>query len=275
MSAEGGCPCSLWDSTVDAGATRRRTTDRRSRRAPASPATSTARSPRCGSTRARRTPVRTPATSGRRRRHAPRHGHVHERDGIRAGSRPRSTRPCTITAGHAVHRVVASRRTGYYAYTGGYFNGSGHDIAPLARAAGHARARPTASTTTARSGFPTSSFNGSNYWVDVVFETGPDTTAPIVTTRSPSSGATNVSRSTQVRATVRRSARPGLGRRIDVRAAGRRARHSCPRPSPTTRGTALGRLDARRAARAVDDVHRDCARRRRRHHRRAQQPARR
>ncbi|MDQ4024320.1 MAG: DUF4082 domain-containing protein, partial [Actinomycetota bacterium] len=46
------------------------------------------------------------------------------------------------------------------------------------------------------SAFPTSTYNASNYWVDVVLETGStsgtDTTAPTVTSVSPSDGATGV-----------------------------------------------------------------------------------
>jgi hypothetical protein len=53
------------------------------------------------------------------------------------------------------------------------------------------------------SGFPSQSFNATNYWVDVVFTTttGPDTTAPTVTARSPALGATSVATSAAVTAT--------------------------------------------------------------------------
>jgi Domain of unknown function (DUF4082)/Bacterial Ig-like domain/Bacterial Ig domain len=53
------------------------------------------------------------------------------------------------------------------------------------------------------SGFPSQTFNATNYWVDVVFTTttGPDTTAPTVTARSPAVGATSVSTSATVTAT--------------------------------------------------------------------------
>lgn len=49
-------------------------------------------------------------------------------------------------------------------------------------------------------GFPSSTWQASNYWVDVVFETGEDTTAPTVVTRSPVDGATNVSTGSTVSA---------------------------------------------------------------------------
>jgi Domain of unknown function (DUF4082)/Bacterial Ig-like domain/Bacterial Ig domain len=53
------------------------------------------------------------------------------------------------------------------------------------------------------SSFPSQSFNATNYWVDVVFTTttGPDTSAPTVTARSPAIGATSVSTSATVTAT--------------------------------------------------------------------------
>ena len=49
--------------------------------------------------------------------------------------------------------------------------------------------------------FPASTWRSENYWVDVVFETGVDTTAPQITSVSPGRGATNVAASDNVRAT--------------------------------------------------------------------------
>ncbi|MBB3045283.1 N,N-dimethylformamidase beta subunit family domain-containing protein [Nocardioides soli] len=40
--------------------------------------------------------------------------------------------------------------------------------------------------------FPTGTYNSENYWVDVVFDNGPDTTKPTVTGRTPANGATGV-----------------------------------------------------------------------------------
>jgi hypothetical protein len=54
---------------------------------------------------------------------------------------------------------------------------------------------------TATSAFPISTFQSSNYWVDVVFATNADNTAPTVLSASPLSGATGVSISTTVTAT--------------------------------------------------------------------------
>jgi Domain of unknown function (DUF4082)/Bacterial Ig-like domain/Bacterial Ig domain len=50
--------------------------------------------------------------------------------------------------------------------------------------------------------FPTSSYNSENYWVDVVFDNGPDTTKPTVTGRTPAAGATNVATTTAPTATL-------------------------------------------------------------------------
>lgn len=50
-------------------------------------------------------------------------------------------------------------------------------------------------------GFPSSTWQASNYWVDVVFESGADTTPPTVVNRSPASGATNVAVGTTVSVT--------------------------------------------------------------------------
>ena len=55
--------------------------------------------------------------------------------------------------------------------------------------------------TSTPSTFPDQSFNSENYWVDVVFEDGPDTTKPTVTARTPAPGATAVSVGANVTAT--------------------------------------------------------------------------
>jgi hypothetical protein len=55
----------------------------------------------------------------------------------------------------------------------------------------------------ASSTFPNQSWNSSNYWVDVTFATdiGPDTTPPMVTAQSPTSGATGIATNTTITAT--------------------------------------------------------------------------
>jgi methionine-rich copper-binding protein CopC len=58
-------------------------------------------------------------------------------------------------------------------------------------------------------GFPTLSYNASNYWVDVVFDTGADTTPPTVTARTPASGATGVPVGTTVTATFSEAIQTG------------------------------------------------------------------
>ncbi len=51
------------------------------------------------------------------------------------------------------------------------------------------------------SAYPSQTFQGSNYWVDLVFVTGADTTPPIITTTSPATNASGVAVSANVTAT--------------------------------------------------------------------------
>jgi hypothetical protein len=108
--------------------------------------------------------------------------------------------PVAITAGTT---YVASyfAPSGGYAYDAGYFTNSGKDSPPL-----HALANSVSPNGvfaySARSSFPSSSGNGTNYWVDVAFKnTGSDTSAPVVTSTAPASGATGVAVSTAPAAT--------------------------------------------------------------------------
>jgi hypothetical protein len=55
--------------------------------------------------------------------------------------------------------------------------------------------------TSTPSTFPDQTYNSENYWVDVVFEDGPDTTKPTVTARTPAPGATGVGVGADVTAT--------------------------------------------------------------------------
>ena len=55
--------------------------------------------------------------------------------------------------------------------------------------------------TTTPSTFPDQTYNSENYWVDVVFEDGPDATKPTVTARTPAPGATGVGVGANVTAT--------------------------------------------------------------------------
>jgi hypothetical protein len=108
--------------------------------------------------------------------------------------------PVAITAGTT---YVASYHTnvGYYSQTSGQFNGQGVDNAPL-----HAPASVSGAGNGlylyGSSGFPTSTYAASNYWVDVVFNTGPDTTPPTVVSTSPAQGATGVPVTSSITATM-------------------------------------------------------------------------
>ncbi|MEA5502813.1 DUF4082 domain-containing protein [Halotia wernerae UHCC 0503] len=109
--------------------------------------------------------------------------------------------PVAITA-NTTYVASYHTETGNYAADGGFFASSGVDNPPL-----HAlRDGVSGGNGVYKYGatsFPNNTFQSSNYWVDVVFasSTGPDTTPPTVTTKSPNSGATGVSTGTSVTAT--------------------------------------------------------------------------
>ncbi|MGZ5398988.1 MAG: DUF4082 domain-containing protein [Nocardioides sp.] len=104
--------------------------------------------------------------------------------------------PLSIQAG-TTYIASYSVPVGFYAAEANYFTAGDHTSGPLTA---------PQSTSTARNGiysgtpgsFPTESFNDTNYFVDVTFQTGPDTTSPTVTSRSPAAGATGVATSTTV-----------------------------------------------------------------------------
>lgn len=58
-------------------------------------------------------------------------------------------------------------------------------------------------------GFPTTGYRASNYWVDPVFTTDTDTTAPTVTSRQPAVNATGVATTGAVTATFSEAIQPG------------------------------------------------------------------
>ena len=98
---------------------------------------------------------------------------------------------------------------GWFAYDGGYFSGSGVDSPPLHAPAAGASAEWRVPLHRER--LPDDVAWPANYWVDVVFETGPDTTPPTITSRVPAANATGVAlereRSARLR-TIRSTRRP-------------------------------------------------------------------
>ncbi|MBD3926872.1 DUF4082 domain-containing protein, partial [Nocardioides cavernae] len=80
-----------------------------------------------------------------------------------------------------------------YAVNGGYFSTATTRGPLTALQNGTDGGNGTYRYTSTPSTFPDQSFNSENYWVDVVFEDGPDTTKPTVTARTPAPGATGVS----------------------------------------------------------------------------------
>ncbi len=107
--------------------------------------------------------------------------------------------PATVTAGTT---YVASYHTnvGNYGFTNAYFTPSGVDNVPL-----HALADGVSGGNGlflyGASAFPTQSFNAGNYWVDLVFMPGADSTPPTVIGVTPGSGFTGISTATTVTAT--------------------------------------------------------------------------
>jgi hypothetical protein len=115
--------------------------------------------------------------------------------------------PVALTAGTA---YVASYHTnvGYYSATSGAFSsGKKVDNAPL-HAPTNATGAPNGAYVYGTGGFPVNG-NGANYWVDVVFVAGADTSPPSVVGRAPEIGATSVAISTLVKATMSEPIQPG------------------------------------------------------------------
>jgi len=101
--------------------------------------------------------------------------------------------PVAISA-NTTYVVSYFTPTGGYSTTTNYFGSSGVDSGVLHAPSDAAGGGNGVYAYGPTGGFPNSSFGATNYWVDVVFQnvSGPDTTPPTVSTRTPSAGATNV-----------------------------------------------------------------------------------
>ena len=111
--------------------------------------------------------------------------------------------PVALTAG-ATYVVSYFAPSGHYSADTGYFANSGRDAAPLHALKDGSDGPNGVYGYFSGGGFPTLGWQSANYWVDVVFTataSGPDTTAPTVTARSPAAGATGVPTNTTVSAT--------------------------------------------------------------------------
>jgi hypothetical protein len=109
--------------------------------------------------------------------------------------------PVPITA-NTTYIVSYHTNVGHYSTDDGYFSTSGYDNWPL-RALRDGEDGPNGLYLYGAGGFPNLSWHSCNYWVDVVFEDnlGSDTTAPTVTSVSPTNGEAGVSMGKQVTAT--------------------------------------------------------------------------
>jgi methionine-rich copper-binding protein CopC len=116
------------------------------------------------------------------------------------------TQPIAVTA-NTTYVASYHSPSGGFASDVGYFSSS-VDTPPL-RALRNSEDGPNAVYKYGASGFPSQSYNASNYWVDVIFNTTTnDTTPPTVTSTTPASGATNVSRGASVQATFSEAVDP-------------------------------------------------------------------
>jgi methionine-rich copper-binding protein CopC len=113
------------------------------------------------------------------------------------------TSPVTVQPG-TTYVVSYYAPNGNYSVSGGYFNGVGADYGALHALASGVDGNNGVYKYASGGGFPTSSYGNSNYWVDVIWQGGAngDSTPPSVTSTSPASGATGVSLTAPVSATL-------------------------------------------------------------------------
>ncbi len=86
--------------------------------------------------------------------------------------------PVPVTA-NATYVVSYHTNVGHYAASSGYLSSMGVDAPPL-HAPTSAAAGGNGLFLYGPTAFPTQTFNATNYWVDVVFDSTPDTTAPSI-----------------------------------------------------------------------------------------------
>jgi hypothetical protein len=112
------------------------------------------------------------------------------------------TTPVAVTA-NTVYVASYFAPNGRYASDNNFFTSTGVDNGPVHLLRSGVSGSNGVYRYGSSSGFPTQSFLDTNYWVDVVYatSTGPDTTPPQVTARTPATGATGVSLTTTVTAT--------------------------------------------------------------------------
>ncbi|MDR2876769.1 MAG: DUF4082 domain-containing protein, partial [Chromatiales bacterium] len=115
--------------------------------------------------------------------------------------------PVAVTA-DTVYVVSYHTATGFYSSTSGYFTATGVDNGSLHALKDGEDGEANGVFLYGPSGFPNQFFQGGNYWVDVVFDSGVDTTAPTVTGRVPVASATGVSPSLEVQASFSESLDP-------------------------------------------------------------------
>ncbi len=108
--------------------------------------------------------------------------------------------PVSISANTTYVTSIFSS-AGVYAFDPSYFANHGVDNAPLHALAEGFDGNNAVYHEGPTDAFPDSSFGSANYWADVVFSTGPDTTPPVITSRAPAPSATGVATSASVSVT--------------------------------------------------------------------------
>jgi hypothetical protein len=111
--------------------------------------------------------------------------------------------PVAVTA-NTVYVASYFAPNGHYAGDINFFANAGVDNAPVHLLQNGVSGGNGVYAYGSSSSFPSQTYQASNYWVDVVFtpaSSGPDTTAPTVSSTTPAAGATGVATSTSVKAT--------------------------------------------------------------------------
>jgi methionine-rich copper-binding protein CopC len=116
--------------------------------------------------------------------------------------------PVAIQAG-TTYVVSYFAPNGRYSLTGAFFATTGTDNGPLHAPSTGAAGGNGLYAYGASGTFPANTFNASNYWVDVVYSTALDTTAPTVSSKTPAAGATGVAATTSLSVTFNESVQAG------------------------------------------------------------------
>ncbi len=114
--------------------------------------------------------------------------------------------PVALTA-NTTYVVSYHTNTGNYSKDVNYF-ANGVDASPLHAPSSASSGGNGVYSSGANSAFPSSTYSATNYWVDVVFQTGPVSSPPIVISQNPAPSATRVAPTTSVTAQFNKPVTP-------------------------------------------------------------------